>query len=116
MMRPSPWIRLAPIALLPMIVSCAASPPISTVAPPRLTLAEVATRPCALAVLPEHPSRADLDVAYAMRGAQIVSCDDARRLAVETLAAERELQDRWRRELERPGGLAGLFRRPARQD
>lgn len=92
MMCPSLWIRLAPIAFAPMIANCAGSSPISTAAPPRLTLGEVATRPFALATLPERPSRADLDAAYAVRGAQIVSCDAARRLAVETLAAERELQ------------------------
>ncbi len=116
MMRPSLWIRLAPVAFAPMIANCAGSSSISTAAPPRLTLAEAATRPCALATLPERASRADLDAAYAVRGAQIVSCDAARRLAVETLTAERELQDRWRRGLERPHGLAALFRRPARQD
>ena len=96
MMRPFPWSRLAPLALSPMIASCAGSPSSSTVAPPRLTLAEVAERPCALAVLPPQPTRADLDAAYVTRGAQIVSCDAARRLAVETLMAERALLDRWR--------------------
>jgi hypothetical protein len=30
------------------------------------------------------------------RGAALVTCDAARRLAVETLQAERALQDRWR--------------------
>jgi len=29
------------------------------------------------------------------RGAQIVACDSARRLAVEALMAERAMQDRW---------------------
>ena len=96
MMRPFPWSRLAPLALSPMIASCAGSPSISTVAPPRLSLAEATTRPCALAVLPPQPTRADLDAAYVTRGAQIISCDAARRLAVETLMAERALQDRWR--------------------
>ncbi len=36
---------------------------------------------------------ADLETGYAARGAQIVACDGARRLAVETLLAERALQD-----------------------
>lgn len=98
MMRPFPWRRLAPLALSPMIASCAGSPAISTVAPPRLALAEVVERPCALAVLRPQPTRADLDAAYVTRGVQIVSCDAARRLAVETLTAERALQDRWREE------------------
>jgi hypothetical protein len=30
-----------------------------------------------------------------MRGAQILACDGARRLAAETLMAERAMQDRW---------------------
>lgn len=117
MMRPSLWIRLAPLAFTPMIANCAGSPPISSVAPPRLTLAEVATQPCALAVLPPGASRGDLDAAYATRGAQIVSCDAARRLAVETLLAERALQLRWRTEAgQPPAGWRRLLARPTRQD
>jgi len=45
--------------------------------------------------LPEAPGLADLEAAYLTRGAQIVACDGARRLAVETLTAERAMQDRW---------------------
>ena len=56
-------------------------------------LPEAAIRPCALAVLPPEPAVADLEAGYAARGAQIVTCDGARRLAVETLLAERALQD-----------------------
>ena len=52
-------------------------------------------RPCQLAVLPDRPTRADLDSAYVTRGAQLVACEAARALAVETLLAERALQDRW---------------------
>ncbi|PQZ82908.1 hypothetical protein CQ035_10340 [Brevundimonas sp. MYb46] len=58
-------------------------------------MAEAATRPCALAVLPNAPSLADLEAAYMARGAQIVACDSARRLAVEALNVERAMQDRW---------------------
>jgi hypothetical protein len=54
-----------------------------------------------LAVLPEAPTRADLDVAYAERGAGLVACEGARRLAVESLLAERALQDRWRADIAR---------------
>ncbi|WP_295242227.1 hypothetical protein [uncultured Brevundimonas sp.] len=50
-------------------------------------------RPCALATLPAKPTAGDLDAAYLLRGAQIVACDGARRLAVETLLAERAMQD-----------------------
>lgn len=36
---------------------------------------------------------ADLEIGYAARGAQIAACDAARQLAVDTLLAERLLQD-----------------------
>lgn len=88
-----PWNTAALIACAAMTASCAGSPPISAVAPVRLILPEAATRPCALATLPRDPTAGDLDAAYAQRGAQIVACDGARRLAVETLLAERAMQD-----------------------
>jgi len=94
-MRTNPWSLCGLIACVLMTVNCAGSRPISTVAPPRLVLPEAATRPCALAILPEAPVLADLEAAYLTRGAQIVACDGARRLAVETLTAERRMQDRW---------------------
>ncbi|WP_194943600.1 hypothetical protein [Brevundimonas sp. SPF441] len=50
-----------------------------------------------MAVLPDHPTAADLDATYMQRGAQVVSCDAARALAVETLIAERRLIDEWLR-------------------
>ena len=93
-MRTTPWTLCGLIACVFMTVNCAGSPPISTVAPPRLVLPEAAARPCALATLPEAPSLADLEAAYLLRGAQIVACDGARRLAVETLMAERAMQER----------------------
>jgi len=43
--------------------------------------------------LPDAPTQADLEVGYAQRGAAIVACDAARRLAVETHEAEHELED-----------------------
>jgi len=39
------------------------------------------------------------------RGAQIVACDAARRLVVETLAAERAMQDGLRGHASKRGGL-----------
>jgi hypothetical protein len=36
-------------------------------------------------------------VAYVSRGAALVACEAARDLAVGTLLAEREMQDRWRK-------------------
>lgn len=89
MMQKSLWTPAALIVCATMTASCAGSPLISMVAPVRLVLPVVATRPCALAVLPAEPTLGDLEAAYAERGAQIVACDGARRLAVETLEAER---------------------------
>ena len=94
-MRTTPWIRCGLIACGLTTASCAGSLPISTVAPPRLALPPAATRSCALATLPAEPTTGDLDVAYMRRGAQIAACDGARRLAVETLLAERAMQDAW---------------------
>ena len=93
------WTCIAPLALLGMTASCAASPPLSA-PPPRLILPQAATMPCVLERLPEAPTQADLEVAYIERGLRLVACESARGLAVETLMAERALQDRWRRETE----------------
>ncbi len=89
------WTRLAPIVFSVMIASCAATPQPSA-APPRLILPQAAIRPCLLDRLPESPTQGDLEVAYVSRGAALAACDAARELAVETLLAEREMQDRWR--------------------
>ncbi|MEY4555580.1 MAG: hypothetical protein RL093_699 [Pseudomonadota bacterium] len=96
MLKPR-WNRIVWLALLSMTASCAVSPPPS-VEPPRLTLPRAATTPCVLERLPEAPTQADLEVAYVERGARLVACESARASAVETLMAERALQDRWRRE------------------
>lgn len=95
-MPTSDSLRIGAIVCALMTTSCAAWPPTSVVAPPRLTLPETAARPCELYRLPAEPTQADLEVGYLTRGAQIVTCDAARRLAVETLLAEREAQDRAR--------------------
>lgn len=92
-----PWTPLALSACVIMTASCAVSPQPSPVAPPRLILPDAVTRPCDLAVLPEAATAADLEAAYVRRGGQILACDAARRLAVETLEAERALIDAWTR-------------------
>ncbi|WP_334164761.1 hypothetical protein [Phenylobacterium sp.] len=51
-----------------------------------------AARPCGLHILPANPTQADLEIGYATRGAQIVACDAARRLAVQTHVAEHALE------------------------
>lgn len=82
------------IACATMIAGCATSPP-EPVRPPRLTIPEAAKRSCALSVLPYNPTQADLDAGYMTRGAQIVTCDGARALAIESIEAERRLIDEW---------------------
>ena len=52
-----------------------------------------AVRACSLYLLPQTPTQADLEIGYATRGAQVVACDAARALAVQTQAAEHALQD-----------------------
>ena len=95
-MTPIPlWTPLALSACVIMTASCAASRTPSPVAPPRLILPDAATRPCDLAVLPQTATAADLEAAYVRRGGQILACEAARRLAVETLEAERALVDAW---------------------
>lgn len=97
--------RIVPIACAVTTASCAVSPPTSGVAPPRLALPILSQTPCVLPRLPDRPTQADLEIAYADRGAALVGCDAARGLAVETLTAERALQDRWlamQRQLKRP--------------
>jgi len=93
-----------------MIAACATSP--QPVAPPRLALPDAAAQPCPLAVLPENPTTADLDAAYAARGAQVINCDAARWLAVETIDAEHRLIDEWLKleEKRQSGWLRRLFR------
>lgn len=81
-----------------LMTACASSLPPLSVAPPRLSLPTAATTPCRLDRLPADPTVADLEAVYIARGAAIVACDGARDLAVQTLIAERALQDRWREE------------------
>lgn len=97
-MRPLPPI--APLACTLMIASCASPRPSLPAAPQIQTPAE-ARRPCAIHRLPERPTQVDLEIAYATRGAQIVACDSARRLAVETHEAEHALEAQARRSRKR---------------
>ncbi len=99
-MTPRPLSTLiAPLACVIMTAGCASSRPPSA-APPRLLLPTPATTPCRLDRLPINPTLADLETAYVARGAALLACDSARSLAVETLLAERALQDRWRKQVD----------------
>ena len=97
MMMPTfPWRPAVPAVCALMTASCAGLPPPSAPVPPQLTLPAAATTPCSLARLAEAPTLADLEIAYMARGGNLVACDAARQLAVDTLLAERALQARWR--------------------
>ena len=57
---------------------------------------ETATQPCTLVGrLPADPTKADLDIGYAVRGAEILACDAKRGLAVDVHQAEHDDQDAW---------------------
>ena len=94
-MPTNPSMLIAPVVCMTLTAACANSPPVSKAAPPRLALPVEASRPCALATLPAEPTLGDLEAAYATRGAQVAACDAARRLAVETLRAERKAVEAW---------------------
>jgi hypothetical protein len=52
-----------------------------------------AAKSCSLYRLPQSPTTADLEIGYATRGAQVVACDAARALAVQTHESEHLLED-----------------------
>jgi len=83
----------APLACAMLTAACA-SPIPTSLAAVRIEIPAEASRPCSLFLLPKAPTQADLEIGYATRGAQIVACDAARRLAVQTNQAEHDLQDR----------------------
>ena len=62
-------------------------------AAPRVEMPSEAVKSCSLYLLPAGPTQADLEIGYATRGAQVVACDAARALAVQTHAAEHALED-----------------------
>ena len=95
-MRTHPFLPIVWLAFASMTASCAGSVRTFAVAPPRLSIPTAAATPCDLPGLPERPTQADLESVYAARGAAIVSCDAARRLAIEVLTSERRLVDAWR--------------------
>jgi len=86
-MRPHRLIPIALIACASMTAACASWRPAPAPVQPPPPLPEAATRACPIATLAEAPTWADLEAAYILRGRQLVECDLARRLAVETLVA-----------------------------
>ncbi len=89
--------------LLPLIVAtacagltsaCASSPQTWAGAGPQIEMPQAARQPCDLFILPSNPTEGDLDRGFAKRGAQVVACDSARQLAVETFDAQQRLVSR----------------------
>src|ERR1700744_2293009 len=89
-MRRSTLLALLVFAMLTS--NCASRPPVLPAAP-RVDMPPEASRSCSLYLLPGAPTQADLEIGYATRGAQLVACDAARALAVQTHAAEHALED-----------------------
>lgn len=88
-----------------LMASCAGSHPNSTVVGPRIEIPTAAARPCRLHRLPAAPTVADLEIGYAMRGADLVACDGARQIAVATHRAEHALEDAATKQLRGSKGL-----------
>lgn len=110
-MRTKTWILLAAIACSMLTAACAGSLRTSApVTPPRREMPATATTTCVLPRLGPAPTLADLETAYTARGAAIVACDTARRLAVEVHAGEHADEDRWILELLKPSTSLGLPR------
>ena len=80
------------LACAMLTASCASRLP-TLPAAPRVEMPAEATKACSLYLLPKAPAQADLEIGYASRGAQVVACDAARALAVQTHAAEHALED-----------------------
>ena len=71
--------------------ACASSTRSLAVAGPQIEMPPAARQACEIYILPADPTEGDLDHGFALRGAQIVACDSARRLAVETFEAQQAL-------------------------
>ena len=78
-----------------LISSCATSgQPSAPVIPPRREMPATAIQPCVLVGrLPASPTMADLEIGYAVRGAEILSCDARRQLAVDVHGGEHRVLD-----------------------
>lgn len=67
--------------------------------PPQRQLPAEAVKPCGLYILPSKGALAgsDLEIAYIIRGAQVVKCDSARGLAVLVHEGEHADELEWKR-------------------
>ena len=89
--RPGLYWHMLPEAGQGRRAVCAGSPRNLPAANPHIEMPEVAGRPCRLDTLPASPTLSDLEISYTARGANVVACDAARKLAVETFAAQIKL-------------------------
>lgn len=86
--------RLTRIALVGcgmLMTSCAGWTPRLTGAP-QIEMPAEARKACSLSRLPENPTEGDLEALAQSRGADIVACDAARRLAVQIHDDEHALE------------------------
>ena len=88
--------RLTLTALLGfgMLTASCATPTPRLAAAPRVEMPAEAAKACSLYLLPAAPTQADLEIGYTIRGAEIVSCEGARALAVQIHTSEHDLEDR----------------------
>ncbi len=91
------WAMLVISVLMSMTGGCVSRPASLGVVMPVLALPPEVERPCDLARLEGEANLAALEVAYMRRGQQLMACDAARALAVETLKRERGLRENTRR-------------------
>lgn len=91
MMGKHHWERAALGVLMSMIAGCAGTPPTLMAVRANLPLPDEALRPCRLVGREGAQDMAALEIAYMRRGEALVSCENARRLAVETLLEERRI-------------------------
>jgi len=105
-MRMNLWILPALLACATLTGSCALFAPPSVPTPPTLppqrVMPQTALQACQLVgQLPADPTQADLEMGYALRGAEILSCDARRELAVSIFERQNAEQVQWRDQLTR---------------
>ncbi len=68
---------------------------------PKVETPAITRERCQLYVLPESPTLGDLEIGYATRGAEIVSCDARREVAVMAKDRQDEATENWERARDR---------------
>lgn len=94
-----PLILIAVTVCAGLTSACASSPRSLAAVAGQIEMPPAARQACDLFTLPANATQGDLDRGFVVRGAQIVACDSARRLAVETFDAQqalaRPVKPRW---------------------